>query len=198
MKKRRVIITVFIILSFVLISCDSLPIEEDLSGKSYALLNQDSVDVTYPENVKGSLAVVGYIFTNCPDICPLTTNNMRLIQDRVKEEGIENVKFVTITFDPKYDTPSVLKKYAEIRKLDTTDWMFLTGDKSVTDRVVRDVGVVAAPSDSTEMESGDMMYFFVHTDRISLMDEENRIRKSYLGSRINIDEIVEDIKTLAN
>lgn len=189
---------VFFISIFVF-SCDeSLPIDDDLSNKSYSLLNQDSVAVDYPSNVKDKIAVVGYVFTNCPDICPLTTNNMRLVQEKIKEEGITGVEFVTITFDPEYDTPSVLKEYAEVRKLDTSNWIFLTGDKSITDQVMKDAGVVAVPSDSTLMESGNMMYFFVHTDRIHLLDQQNRIRGTYLGSQADINKLVNDIKILAN
>lgn len=198
MKDLKLLVMV-IVAAVILVSCgDSLPIEEDLSNKSYELLNQDSVDVIYPEVVQGKIAVVGYVFTNCPDICPLTTNNMRLVQDRIKEAGIKGVEFVTISFDPEFDTPSVLKEYAEVRKLDTSNWIFLTGDKNVTDQVVKDVGVVAVPSDSTKMDDGTMMYFYVHTDRINLMDEQGRIRGSYSGSQANIDKIVNDIKTLAN
>lgn len=192
-------IFMMILLAAIITGCgDSLPIEEDLSNKKYELLNQDSVDVIYPELVKGKIAIVGYVFTNCPDICPLITNNMRLIQERVKEEGITNVEFVTISFDPLFDTPSVLKEYAEVRRLDTSNWTFLTGDKEITDQVIKDVGVAAMPSDSTQLESGEMMYFYVHTDRINLMDEQGRIRASYLGSQANIEQIVNDIKLLAN
>lgn len=196
---KSVNIFMIILLTVIIIGCgDSLPIEEDLSDKKYELLNQDSVDVIYPELVKGKIAVVGYVFTNCPNICPLTTNNMRLVQERLKEEGIDNVEFVTISFDPEYDKPSVLKEYAEVRRLDTSNWLFLTGDKEVTDQVIKDVGVVAVPSDSTQMESGEMMYFYVHTDRINLMDEQGRIRANYLGSQADIEQIVNDIKLLAN
>ncbi len=198
-KKTLKYLLLVILPAFILINCgDSLPIEDDLSEKKYVLFNQDSVEVIYPENLKGKVAVIGYVFTNCPDICPLTTNNMRLVQEALKKENITGVEFVTITFDPEYDTPSVLKEYAEVRRLDTSNWIFLTGDKSTTDQVMRDVGVVAVPSDSTKMASGEMMYFYVHTDRINLMDKEGRIRASYLGSELNIEKIVNDIKTLLN
>lgn len=198
-KKSLKYLLLLILPALILINCgDSLPVEEDLSGKMYALLNQDSIEVIYPQNVKGKVAVIGYVFTNCPDICPLTTNNMRLVQEALKQESITGVEFITITFDPEYDTPSVLKEYAEVRRLDTSNWIFLTGDKSSTDQVMRDVGVVAVPSDSTKMASGEMMYFYVHTDRINLMDKDGRIRASYLGSELNIEKIVNDIKTLLN
>jgi len=198
-KKSLKYLLLLILPALILINCgDSLPIEEDLSEKEYVLFNQDSVEVIYPENLKGKVAVIGYVFTNCPDICPLTTNNMRLVQEALKQENITGVEFVTITFDPEYDTPSVLKEYAEVRRLDTSNWIFLTGDKSTTDQVMRDVGVVAVPSDSTKMASGEMMYFYVHTDRINLMDKEGRIRASYLGSELNIEKIATDTKTLLN
>lgn len=193
------IFMIILLLMLIIIGCDdSLPIEEDLSNKKYELLNQDSVDVIYPELVKGKIAVVGYVFTNCPDICPLTTNNMRLVQERLKEEAISGVEFVTISFDPEYDKPSVLKEYAAVRRLDTGNWTFLTGDKNVTDKVINDVGVVAIPSDSTKMKTGEWMYFYVHTDRINVMDGEGRIRGSYSGSKADIDKIVNDVKILAN
>ena len=196
---KYVIYVLLILLAVALVSCgDSLPIEGDLSNKNYELLDQDSVKVNYPAIVSGKIAVVGYVFTNCPDICPLTTNNMRLVQEEIKKQGIEGVEFVTISFDPEFDTPSVLKEYAEIRRLDTSNWTFLTGKKEVTDQVMKDVGVVKVPSDSTLMDSGKMMYFYVHTDRINLIDTEGKIRGTYRGSKANLEKIVDDIKTLAN
>lgn len=186
--KKLILFVTLVFTMFYLSSCgDSLPIEEDLSQKEYHLLNQDSVEVVFPKVVEGKIVVVGYIFTNCPDICPLTTNNMRIIQERVNEEGIENVVFVTVSFDPEYDTPSVLKEYAEIRKLDTSNWIFLTGDKSVTDQVIKDVGVVAVPSDSTEISEDEIMYFYVHTDRVAIMDQQGKVRRNYQGSTNTVD-----------
>ena len=199
MKQSKSFIISILIISLIFISCgEELPVVEDISSNSYKLLDQDSSEVIYPENVKGKVTVIGYIFTNCPDICPLTTNNMRLVQNKLKEENITGVEFVSISFDPETDKPSVLKKYAELRNLDTSNWVFLTGKKEVTDQVIKDAGVFAIPSDTTETPSGDDIVFFVHTDRISLMDKEGRIRKNYLGSKIKIEEIVNDIKTLVN
>ena len=95
----------------VFISCKNyFPIETDFSTDSYPLITQDNKSVKFPEFVKGKLVVVGFIFTNCPDICPLTTNNMRLVQEKLNAEKIKNVSFVSISFDPETDTPDILKK----------------------------------------------------------------------------------------
>lgn len=175
---------------------NDFPVIEDLGGSNYQLTNQVKKEVLFPNFVKGKTVIAGYIFTNCPDICPLTTNNMRLIQERLKKENVKNVQFVSISFDPENDTPEVLKKFAEIRNLDLSTWTFLTGDKPVVDKLMKHVGVVAVPGDSTVFPSGKVTYYYIHTDRIQLIDGEGRIRKNYPGSSINIDEIIDDIKSL--
>ncbi len=186
--KKFALLFMLILFGVYLSGCgDSLPIEEDLSSKSYTLLNQDSVKVEFPELVKGKIVVIGYIYTNCPDICPLTTNNMRIVHDKVQEEGIDGVEFVTVSFDPAFDTPSVLKEYAEVRGLDTSNWEFLTGSKEEIDRLMKDVGIVFVPSDSTKLENGETMYFYAHTDRMALIDQQGRVRKNYKGSANSIE-----------
>ncbi|MBN1302193.1 MAG: SCO family protein [Melioribacteraceae bacterium] len=194
-KKQLFLISLFILLILVLINqCrPDLPVETDFSGDSFALIDQDSNEVSFPGNFKGKLTVLGYIFTNCPDICPLTTNNMRLVQERLKKQDVQDINFVTISFDPDVDKPSVLKKFAELRNLDLSNWIFLTGDKDVIKNLIKKAGVFAIPNDTSRTPAGEEIIYFVHTDRISLMDGEGRVRKNYYGSKINIDEIVDDI-----
>ena len=188
----------FLFLSILLIfatACkDDLPIITDLSSSQYTLLTQDSTEVIFPQFVKGKLVVMGFIFTNCPDICPLTTNNMRLIKEKLAQEKITNVEFVSLSFDPIVDRPSVLRKFAELRNLDLSNWTFLTGDKPEIDSLIKKSGVFAVPGDTSRTATGREIIFYIHTDRIAFIDEQGRIRKNYFGSKINIDEIVNDIR----
>lgn len=187
----------YFVVAVLMYACgNDFPIVEDLSKARYPLIDQNENKVIFPDFVKGKTVVAGYIFTNCPDICPLTTNNMRLIQERLKKEEVDNVQFVSISFDPDNDTPGVLKKFAEIRNLNLSNWTFLTGDKPDIDKLMKHVGVVAVPGDSTVFPSGKVTYYYVHTDRIQLIDSEGKVRKNYPGSSINIDEIINDIKSL--
>ena len=143
-------ITILFLLILLTQSCkNDLEIIDDLSEDSYSLLNQDSVQTNFPDLIKNKIGIVGYIFTNCPDICPLTTNNMRLIRERIENENIKNVEFVSISFDPEVDKPSVLKKFSELHSVDFDNWQFLTGEKSVIDNLIKEVGVVAFVGDST-------------------------------------------------
>jgi len=60
------------------------------------------------------------------------------------------------------------------------------------------LGVKAIPSDSSYDDYGELSYNVIHTDRISLIDQEGRLRSNYKGSTANLDMILEDIKYLSN
>lgn len=187
----------FAMIVLLLLGCaDKFEVIDDLSNTKFSLVDQTNNTREFPKLTKGKLTVVGYIFTNCPDICPLTTNNMRMIQEKVKEAKINNVEFVSISFDPLQDKPETLRKFAEVRNLDLSNWTFLTGEKPIVDSLMNRIGILAVVSDSTVFKDGRKIYYFTHTDRIQLMDEEGRIRKNYKGSGINVEEIVNDIKSL--
>lgn len=195
MKLKALAITAIIFAASACIR--EFPIDDDWSNTKFELLNQDSSLVIFPQILEGKIGVVGYIYTNCPDICPLTTNNMARIEAKLKEKGIDNVQFVTISFDPEFDTPSVLKKYAEVRRLDLSNWTFLTGEREEIKRLLKTAGVVAAVSDSTTFDNKQKINYYLHTDRISLFDKNYHLRKNYYGSTIIIDEIISDIERIS-
>ena len=193
-KLFLILLSVFLLLS---ISCkEKLPIDKDLTKKSYNLINQEGEAVVFPDIIKGQITVMGFIFTHCPDICPMTTHNMYLTEKKLKEEGINDVKFVALSFDPDRDTPEVLKKFAEVRELDFNSWTLLTGEINTVNDLLKRFDVKAIKTDETTDAEGNYEYSMMHTDRISLIDENGRLRKNYKGSTINIEELVNDIKTL--
>jgi protein SCO1/2 len=193
-KIFSIILTAILLL---LISCkQELPLNKDLTKKSYTLINQDSTQVIFPDNIKGIITVLGFIYTHCPDICPMTTHNMYLTEKELKKANINEVKFVALSFDPDRDTPEVLKKFAEVRELDFKSWTLLTGEKNIVNELMKRFDVKAIKTDERIDEEGIPEYSMMHTDRISLIDENGILRKNYKGSTINIEELVNDIKTL--
>lgn len=189
---------IIVVIIFLLPYCgNSLPRIEKLTG-NFSLTDQNNNEISYPSQYKGSIFVVSYIFTNCPDICPLSTNNMRLIKEKVENDGLKNIYFFSISFDPDNDKPEVLRKFIRARELDTKNWEFLTGSKDQTDSLMKSVGVVVIPTDTVVKPNGDIVEFYAHTDRISLYDQDLYLRKNYKGSSINVDEIVNDIKSLGD
>ena len=194
--KKLILITITVTLLFSLSCKDNLPLDKDLTKKSYNLINQDSVDVIFPNDIIGHITVMGFIYTHCPDICPMTTHNMYLTEKKLKDEGIENVKFVALSFDPDRDTPEVLTAFAKIRELDFNDWTLLTGNKNTINDLIKRFDVRAIKTDESINEDGKSEYSMMHTDRISLIDSNGKLRKNYKGSTLNIEELINDIKTL--
>src|SRR4051812_44215844 len=70
------------------------------------------------EDLKGKVWVANFIFTNCDDVCLPMTANMKKIQDEVKNEGIQNIEFVSFSVDPTIDTPEVLIGFGNMFQVD--------------------------------------------------------------------------------
>jgi protein SCO1/2 len=169
----------------------------DLLGKkNFPLISQDSTNINFPQDFKGKPFLLGFIFTNCPDVCPLTSHNFQLVQEEAKNEGIKEVNFVLISFDPDRDKPWVLKEYASLRNIDESNFKLLTGDKDTIKALMKKMQVVAIPGDTSKTPDGDLIYFFIHTDRAFLIDKNNRIRTEYRGSKLDISRAVKDLRAL--
>lgn len=132
----------------------------------FALYDQEG-RVVQSSRFRGKQVLLNFIFTRCPvaTMCPAATLKMVSTQKLAREAGVPNVEFVSISLDPTYDTPAVLKEYAAARGIDTTNFSFLTGpDKAIKDLLVQ-FGVIA------EFEN-DLLK---HTLATVLIDEEGKI-----------------------
>jgi protein SCO1/2/putative membrane protein len=89
-------------------------------------LTERSGKTVTKKDLLGHPWIVGFIFTRCAGPCPLVTGQMALLQQRLKDS---DVRLVTITVDPKNDTPEVLTRYADLYQADPEKWLFLTGDQ---------------------------------------------------------------------
>ena len=196
MNKIILVLVVTISLVFITSCYEHFPLDQDITRTQNTFLNQDSVKVEFPKIIKDKITLMAMVYTHCPDICPMTTHNMQLVQRRLPDDLKDKVKFVVISFDPNRDTPAVLKKFAEIRDITFVNWTFLTGDNQNTKEVMLKFDVKAIPADSSYDENGELSYSIIHTDRISLIDQDGRLRSNYKGSTANLDMILEDIKYL--
>lgn len=186
--------SVILLASLVLCSCDSPDIIHDLSDASFSLVDQDSSSVTFPDDFEDRITVVGFIYTHCPDVCPAITANLTNV-DR-KLEYNTDVHFVGVTFDPERDTPSVLERYMEQFKLDDDRFTFVTGDTATVNSMLKAMDIRASISYRKTAEDGQNLYFMNHTNRISLLDRQGRVRLEYSGSFARPEQIVKGINRL--
>lgn len=190
---------VFIVLavgvaSFAISGCDRLAIEKSLNGMEYLLVDQDSSDVKFPEMYSGKIMLVGYVYTHCPDICPLITYNMRDIQRALPDE--EEFMLVSLSFDPERDSPEILYEYAQNYRLDQSNWRFLTGNKNIVFSLLETLNISTVKTPTRFREDGSPVYFIDHSDRVTLVDGDGNIRRNYNGSEMNTDEVITDIQSL--
>ncbi len=108
-------------------AADQEPLPTLGAAPNFALISQDGAEVTL-ESLRGKVVAVSFIYTWCPDICPMLTNKMARVQDALGADFGTKVAFVSITFDPERDTPEALKAYAEAFDVDFAGWSFLTGE----------------------------------------------------------------------
>ncbi|MED1953143.1 SCO family protein [Brevibacillus centrosporus] len=168
---------------------EQIPVMKALND--FSLDNINGSTYTFSEG-KGKVRLVEFMFTNCPDICPATTYNMSKLQDQLKEKGLfgDKVEFVSITFDPDFDTPEVLQAYAEKFKADQTGWKFLRGDAQAIEKVTKDFGIAV-------MKQPDGS--FAHTARMFLVDEDGNMRRAYgMAAEMDMDQMMKEMVELAD
>ena len=183
----------FTALALLLSACSS-PALDDYSDVRYELTDQNGETVIFPDDYQGSPLVIGFIYTNCPDICSFITANVGKVYEEMSNPG--DTKFVLVTFDPERDTPEVLKSYAQAFDMDREPFQFLTGDPETIDDFMKRVSVRTQESYSKELDSGDRMYFLNHSDKILLINENSELIFDYGGSMTPVNIIIEDLNKL--
>ena len=183
----------FTALALLLSACSS-PALDDYSDVRYELTDQNGETVIFPDDYQGSPLVIGFIYTNCPDICSFITANVGKVYEEMSNPG--DTKFVLVTFDPERDTPEVLKSYARAFDMDREPFQFLTGDPETIDDFMKRVSVRTQESYSRELDDGDRMYFLNHSDKILLINENSELIFDYGGSMTPVNIIIEDLNKL--
>lgn len=193
---RPTLVLLLTILIFTFVACQSGPKPiDDLTDRSFELVNQNNEKVTFPHDYKGKYLVMGFIYTNCPDICPLVTQNLIKVQ---KELGYpEDVQFLGLTFDPKRDTPEKLKEYKGLFNLED-NFDFLTADSSIVSEFMDSVRVRSQVSFTQVREDGKEIYFMNHSDKIMVVNPNGQVIYEYGGSMTPVNYIVEDIQKVRN
>src|ERR1043166_2545926 len=101
----------------------------------FALIERSGRSVTRAD-LLGKVWIASIIFTRCVEECPLVSNHMARLQATFAAES--DVRLISITVDPAYDTPEVLTRYAQSFAAQPQRWFFLTGDKATIYRLVRE------------------------------------------------------------
>lgn len=161
------------------------PKEHTISN--FKLVNQHGRNTTL-EAWKGKIVVAHYFFTHCPSICPKMIYNLKRVQ---AYSGIPNLQINSFSVDPERDSVSRLQTYASQFDI-KGNWNLLTGNKKQLYALARKSFLVVA----TDGDGGPDD--FIHSDKLVLIDTQNRIRGLYDGTdEASVNQLISDIKKLA-
>jgi len=160
---------------------DSLPVIGGIPN--FEFVDSEGRDVGL-STLKGKVWVADFIFTTCTMACPIMTGNMNIIHKKYKKN--DDLRLVSISVYPEYDTPEVLKKYASQYEANTDTWHFLTGNESTVKEVIKD-----------GFKIGDYEDIIFHSEKFALVDRNGMIRAYYNGMKSeDMKKLKKDINNL--
>jgi cytochrome c peroxidase len=144
------------------------------------------------------LVVLSFIYTSCSDVngCPLATHVFSKVQDALlaADDLTRQVRLISLSFDPDYDKPAVMRDYGDGFRKPDSDWQFLTTESipileptlmAYDQWVVRDYD-----------EAGNSIGSMSHVLRVYLIDRQRQIRNIYSVSFLHVDTIINDLRTV--
>lgn len=145
------------------------------------------------------MVVLSFIYTSCADVngCPLASYVLKQVQNRLMRDPVlaDTTRLVSLSFDPRVDTPAVMARYGRLYRRDDFDWRFLTSESEavlapVLDRydqfVLRDYDA-----------HGNYLGTISHILRVFLIDRDGQIRNIYSPSFLHPDLLMADMRTLS-
>ncbi|MCF7568361.1 SCO family protein [Sabulilitoribacter arenilitoris] len=151
--------------------------DEPKKVPAFSFINQDGKTITN-KDYEGKVYVIEFFFTTCPTICPRMNANLIQIQNAFKD--FEDFAVASFTINPDYDTPEILKNYAEHYGVSNPNWHLLTGNKEAIYKLANE-GFNLYTGENTEIEGG-----FEHSGNFALIDKNGfiRSRKDKFGNPI--------------
>ena len=165
----------------------------------YALLNQDGKTIRV-HDYKGKTLLLTFIYTRCqdPNQCTLMSSNFAAIDQELRKQPDLYAKthLLSISFDPAYDTPKVLRSYGAAHTGKYSDetfahWEFATGSPDEVKGIARFFGLryfIDTPSGTEQV---------IHSLRTAIIGPDGKIAKVYRGNEWKPEELVKELQSIS-
>lgn len=138
----------------------------------FALTNQNGQVVSLA-NLRGHVWVADIIFSRCSGPCLKMSRQMQELQQALPSD--RQAKLVTLTTDPDYDTPAILKTYSERFGANPNEWLFLTGSKKqIADLAIGSLKLTAIEKQPADRQSVNDL--FIHSTIFVIADKRGHLR----------------------
>jgi protein SCO1/2 len=163
-------------------------VRQRLEGRApeLALVNQSGQPLTLTE-LRDKVVLLTFTYSACAEVCPLITAAMVTLQQRLTAAERQQVFFLSVTAQPDVDTPAVLHAYATRLGVDLASWAFLTGHPQAVQAVWQAFGLTVKRRAKGVVD---------HPAWTFLIDREGMAQYRYLGSLLEVETIVEDMRTI--
>lgn len=154
----------------------------------FQFVDQDSAVITN-ETFKGKIYIADFFFTSCRTICPIMKTQMLRVYDSLKNDS--DVLILSHTIDPEYDTVALLRDFANRLGVESKKWHFVTGVQDSIYKIAQTSYFATAMADAAEPDG------FIHSGAFLLIDEEQRIRGKYDGTKEEeVNNLIKDVRRL--
>ena len=164
----------------------------DGAAPGFALTSADGREI-HLSDYRGSVVVLWFFYTNCPDICPLHSEMVARIQEMANATPMrEAVQFIAITTDPSHDDAAALAEYADIHGLDPANTVLLTSGPAApaaTREIAGHYGLKFTPQ-------GDA--YQLHAAVTHVIDKSGNLRARYHGLKFDPTTFVVHLNALTN
>ena len=157
-------------------------IESKFKGSEFSLIDVNNEVIT-ESSFEGPLTAIFFGFTNCPDICPMTLNNLDLVINNLDEKKKSKLKIFFVSIDPERDTPEIIKEY--LNSFDNKMYG-ITGDPKKIFLMSQSWGVM-----SEKIFTGDGEYLINHSSSIILLKDGKYINR--ISHHATYDDIYKNI-----
>lgn len=159
--------------------------EPPLPARDFALHDQSGKLVRLSE-LAGKYRVVTFLYTSCPDVCPLIAANLNQALQRLTPAERAQVRVLAVSVDPKGDTPRAVGQFVAAHRL-LPQFRYLTGTRAELAPVWRSYGIAVQPPGSTELVA--------HSSWELLVTPEGKGRVLY-DAQVRASQVVHDIRLL--
>jgi protein SCO1/2 len=171
------------------VSRDLDPLEEGMKFPNYTFTNEFGKEVELAD-FKGKAIALTFIFTTCPlpTFCPRMSMNFAEAQKlMLANPAVTNWQLISLTFDPKKDTPAVLRGYGRAYQYNTNVWTFLTGD-------LKNIGMFSYQFGQYFYEKDNSIN---HNLRTVVVNADGTIRKILIENKWTASDLVKELTEAA-
>lgn len=129
-------------------------------------LSDENGKLISPTDLTGKVIVVEFFFTNCPTICPVMNQNLKEVISRIEDPDFV---ILSISIDPKRDTPDILKAYKTKLGIQNSNWIFLTGERENIYALSKKFNIYVG-KDENNSEG------LHHSGKVALIDKMGKLR----------------------